>query len=72
MLWLYRHINDVRGHTQWSTGKDKILTRARIGGYNRQHRDLYLAIAARDPQSAVRLLLEHLQEARADLLGLEG
>jgi len=29
MQWLYRHINDVRGHAQWSARKDKILSPAR-------------------------------------------
>ncbi|HSS66167.1 MAG TPA: FCD domain-containing protein [Gammaproteobacteria bacterium] len=69
MLWLYRHINQVRRHTQWDMRKDKILTRDAIAGYNRQHRELYDAIVARDADSAAQILIEHLRQARTDLLG---
>ncbi len=70
MVWLYRHINDVRGHAQWNVHKDKILTPERIGEYNAQHRSLYAAIAARDMETAVGIMTRHLEEARADLLGI--
>ena len=70
MVWLYRHINDVRGHTQWSVRKNKILTRERIGEYNLQHRSLFSAIAARDIDRAVDTITRHLEKARADLIGV--
>lgn len=70
MLWLYRHINEVRRHAQWNVRKDKILTPEAIDGYNRQHRDLYDAIVARDPEAAAQILIEHLTQARTDLLGV--
>lgn len=70
MVWLYRHINDVRGHAQWSVRKDKILTPARIAEYNRQHRDLFSAIQSRDTQGAVDIMTRHLEKARGDLLGV--
>ena len=69
MLWLYRHINEVRHHAQWDIRKDKILNPDAIAGYNRQHRDLYNAILARDSEAAAGILIEHLQQAREDLLG---
>jgi len=69
MVWLYRHINDVRGHAQWSMRKDKILTPDRIAEYNKQHRALFAAIASRDTQSAVDIMTRHLEKARGDLLG---
>jgi GntR family uxuAB operon transcriptional repressor len=69
MLWLYRHINDIRGHPQWSARKDKILTPQRIREYNVQHRALYAAIVSRDIDGAERLMSEHLAKARSDLLG---
>ena len=69
MLWLYRHINDIRGHSQWSARKDKILTRQRIHEYNVQHRALYTAIVSRDIDMAERVMNEHLAKARSDLLG---
>ncbi len=69
MVWLYRHINDVRTHTQWSRMKDKILSPERLEEYNRQHRALYEAIASRDVDSAVTIISEHLEKARRDLIG---
>lgn len=70
MVWLYRHINDVRGHAQWSVRKDKILTPERISEYNQQHRALFTAIESRDTQGAADIMLQHLEKARADLLGV--
>lgn len=69
MVWLYRHINDVRGHAQWSVRKDKILTPARISEYNKQHRELFTAIESRDTQAAAEIMTRHLEKARVDLLG---
>jgi DNA-binding FadR family transcriptional regulator len=54
LLWLYRHINEVRRHTQWNARKDKILTPQRIAEYNQQHRQLYTAIASRDMEQALK------------------
>ena len=68
MASIYRHINHVRGHAQWSAMKDKILTPERIAEYNRQHRELYLALSLRDGEQAVRVITEHLHKARRDLL----
>ena len=69
MVWLYRHINAVRGHAQWSSRKDKILTPERIQEYNAQHRALYTAIRSRDTRLAGDVMTRHLEKARADLLG---
>ena len=69
MLWLYRHINEVRGHAQWTARKDKVLTADRIKLYNRQHRSVFTAIARRDVDEADRAIRMHLSQAKADLLG---
>ena len=71
LLWLYRHINDVRRHTQWNARKDKILTPQRIAEYNQQHRELYTAIASRDMEQAVKTITDHLEKARRDLVGVD-
>ena len=68
MASIYRHINHVRGHAQWSAMKDKILTRERIAEYNRQHRKLCQALILRDGERAVAIIIEHLDKARRDLL----
>ena len=69
MQWLYRHINDVRGHTQWNAQKDKVLTRERIHEYNQQHKTVVRALLARDMDLAVSSMQRHLNKARADLVG---
>jgi len=69
MVWIYRRINDVRNHTQWSKVKDKVLTPSRIADYNAGHRALFEAMQARDAETAVDIINAHLAEARRDLLG---
>lgn len=69
MLWLYRHINEVRGHAQWKARKDKVLTPQRIKQYNQQHRGLFTAISRRDVEEAEKTIREHLALAKNDLLG---
>jgi len=68
MYWLYERISEVRRHAQWRTMKAKLLTAERIDHYNRQHRELYEAIAARDTTSAVQLIKDHLYGVHDDLL----
>lgn len=68
MHWLYERISEVRQHAQWRTMKAKLLTAERIDHYNRQHRRLYEAIAARDTSSAVQLIKDHLYGVHDDLL----
>jgi DNA-binding FadR family transcriptional regulator len=69
MVSLYRQINDVRTHAQWTAMKDKVLTGERIAEYNRQHRTLVEAIQARDVESAMAIVTNHLHYARRQLLG---
>ena len=71
MVWIYQQINEVRGHRQWSKLKDKVLTPARIAAYNAGHRALFEALQARDADTAIELLNEHLAEARRDLFGAQ-
>jgi DNA-binding FadR family transcriptional regulator len=70
-VWMYRQINEVRRHTQWSRVKDKVLTSARIAEYNRQHRALFEAVAARDADAAIEVINRHLAQARRDLVGAQ-
>lgn len=71
MLWLYRHINEIRTHGQWTAMRDKVLTPARIAEYNQQHRNLYEAIRTRDVDSAVAIVTNHLHYARRQLIGAD-
>lgn len=67
--WIYRLINDVRGHRQWDASKDKILTADNISEYNAQHRALYEAIRQRDPNRAIQVITAHLNKAKAQFTG---
>jgi len=71
MAEIYRQINRVRGHAQWSAMKDKVLTGARIGEYNRQHGAILEALRMRDAEVAVRVITDHLRDARRDLMASE-
>lgn len=64
---IYRRINHVRGHAQWRSIKDKILTPARIAAYNGEHRALLAALAHRDAARAEAIVAAHMARARADL-----
>ena len=68
MYWIYERISEVRRYSQWGRMKSKLLTPERIDYYNRQHRALYEAIAARDTASAVKLINDHLYGVQHDLL----
>jgi len=71
MIWLYQHINDIRGHAAWHRMKEKILTPERIRIYNAHHRRIFDAISNRDAESASSIVREHIEKARQDLLGVE-
>ena len=68
MYWLYERISEVRRHSQWRSMKAKLLTMDRMDFYNRQHRALYEAIAARDTAEAVKLIKAHMHGVHDDLL----
>ena len=68
MYWVYERISEVRRHSQWGRMKSMLLTPERIDYYNRQHRNLYEAIATRDTVRAVKLIKEHLYGVQDDLL----
>jgi DNA-binding FadR family transcriptional regulator len=65
---LYRQVNHVRGHRQWTAIKDKILTADRIADYNRDHAALLAALRGRNGDRAATLVTEHLQRARQHLM----
>ena len=68
MYWVYERISEVRRYSQWRMMKTKLLTPDRINYYNRQHRALYEAIAARDATDAIGVIKEHLFGVQDDLL----
>ncbi len=71
LIWMYQRINDIRSHTQWSHRKHNILSPVKIACYNDQHRELLQAIIKRDMDGAVGFMIQHLNQAKKDLLGGE-
>ena len=71
MYWVYDRISEVRRNSQWGRMKSKLLTPERMDYYNRQHRDLYEAITARDTLRAVKLIKDHLYGVQDDLLEID-
>lgn len=69
LVWIYGQINDVRSHALWNVMKDKVLTPEAIAEYNRQHRGIYESLRIRDVDEALRIIHQHLEKARRDLLG---
>ncbi|MXZ80473.1 MAG: FadR family transcriptional regulator [Gammaproteobacteria bacterium] len=69
IIWIYQHINDIRSHTQWTERKNVVLTPSRIDHYNEQHAQLVRYIARRDMDRAVTQIVQHLHQAKKDILG---
>lgn len=68
LYWIYERISEVRRFSQWRSMKAKLLTPERINGYNRQHRAIYEAIAARNTIEAVTIIKKHLHGVHEDIL----
>lgn len=69
IIWIYQRINDIRSHEQWSERKNSILTSHKIASYNEQHSKLCQFIARRDMDRAVTQMVQHLHQAKKDILG---
>ena len=69
LIWMYKRINDIRSHAQWSYRKHNILTVEKIAEYNHQHSELVKSIIRRDMEGASSLMTQHLNQAKKDLLG---
>ena len=69
IIWIYRRINDIRSHEQWTERKSSILTPEKIALYNEQHSKIVRLIARRDMDRAVTQMVQHLHQAKKDILG---
>ena len=69
LIWMYKRINDIRAHSQWSQRKHNILSPQKIAKYNQQHAQLLQLIVRRDLEGAARAMITHLNQAKKDLLG---
>lgn len=71
MIWLYRQINEVRLHAQWSAMRTKILTAENMRIYDEQHEAVVEAVRRRDADGAAAAMLRQMVKARTDLLGAQ-
>lgn len=70
IIWMMEKIHEVRSHVQWARMRLLTLNPEVIRLYNRQHRAVVDAIAARDPERAAQEMKAHLSAARATLVGV--
>lgn len=70
LIWIYRQVNEIRGHAQWTAMRDKILTPDCMAQYNRQHRAIYEALRAHDVDGVLAVMNQHLNKAREHLVGV--
>ncbi len=68
LIWIYERINDIRSHEQWAERKTGILTPEKIAMYNEQHSKLVRLIARRDMDRAMTQMVQHLHQAKKDIL----
>ena len=67
LAWMVTQISSVRDQKQWARMLYLTLTPETIRLYNRQHREIYEAIRAREPEAAATLMKTHLEAARLSL-----
>lgn len=65
--WMVKQISSVRDQEQWARMLRLTLTPETIELYNRQHRRIFEAIRAREPEEASLVMKEHLEAARLSL-----
>ena len=68
LIWMVRHANEVRSHPSWLKMRHLTHNAKIVVEYNKQHRLIFEAIAARDPETAAKIMREHLNLARQSLI----
>lgn len=67
MGWMVKQISSVRDQEQWARMLLLTLSPETIATYNAQHRRIFEAIRAREPETASGVMKEHLETARLSL-----
>lgn len=68
LIWMMQKVADVRSHAQWAQMRSLTLSDSMIDGYNREHRAIFDAISAREPERAAQAMKDHLSAARDSLM----
>jgi len=71
LLNFLQQISRIRTHAQWRVMKEDVLTPTQIKAYNKQHRAMFDALTLRNVSAAVGLIRDHLEKAKADLIGVD-
>jgi len=71
LLNFLQQISRIRTHAQWRVMKEDVLTPKQIKAYNKQHRAMFDALVQRNVSQAVGYIGEHLEKAKADLIGVD-
>ncbi|MCP5037691.1 MAG: FadR family transcriptional regulator [Rhodobacteraceae bacterium] len=67
LIWIIDQITSVRSQDEWRRMRHLTLEDGIITRYNHQHRQIFDAIRAREPEHAANLMKEHLETARLSL-----
>lgn len=68
LLSLFNAVNAIREHAVWGKLKEETLNDYRRRRYSIQHKNLVRAIERRDAVECQRLMREHLEAVRSDML----
>ncbi|MEZ5810306.1 MAG: FadR/GntR family transcriptional regulator [Rhizobiaceae bacterium] len=68
LIWTMRMINELRSGPCWRKVRQITHNPELAGEYNQQHRRIYDAVAARDPDTAAAAMRDHLGIARRKLI----
>lgn len=66
--WMMEKCHEVRSHAQWNRMRTLTLAPSIVRLYNRQHRAIVDAIRARESETAMKAMREHLDTARRSLV----
>jgi DNA-binding GntR family transcriptional regulator len=69
LIDIYDAINAVRRKADWAALKERVVTPARRGVTEKQHRNILAALRARDAQRAGLEMKNHLIDVRRSLVG---
>ncbi|MEM6577975.1 MAG: FadR/GntR family transcriptional regulator [Pseudomonadota bacterium] len=68
LIWLINQINTVRSRDEWTRMRHLTLDEHIIRQYNAQHREILIALRAREPERAAIKMKQHLETARMSLM----
>lgn len=68
LTWMMQKVAEVRSHAQWARMRSLTLSEEMVERYNREHRAIFEAIIAGEPERAAQAMKDHLSAARDSLM----